>query len=169
MTKKYSVVVGGPAVGKSFLAKHDNRFIDLDEIKAKYKYGILDDNKDFEKNKSNRGKVVHNDSLEYVLDILNKTIQTEKIVLISFNKQILEYVINNKINYCLVYPNLNSREEYVERMKNRGNNDIFINAMTNEKDWTSFYIKNSQDNLPNFKIELKEGQYLSDVKEYFYS
>ena len=167
MKKIFNVVVAGPGVGKTYLSKNDSRFIDLDEMKAKYKYNITND-EDFEKNKLNRGKIIHEDSLEYSLDILKKEIIKEKIVLLSYNKQILEFVIKNNIKYCLVYPSLNSREEYANRMRLRGNNEKFVEAMTNEKNWKKFYMENSNDIKPAFKIELKKGQYLSDTKDKFF-
>ena len=168
MKKIYSVVLCGPAVGKTYLSNNDSRFIDLDEMKAKYKYNIKDDNINFEKNKLNRGKVVHEDSLDYAINILNDGIKSERIVLISYNKEILDYVINNGIQYCLVFPSLNSREEYIYRMRKRGNNEKFIEAMTNEKDWNSFYERNRNDMKPMNKIELKKGEYLSDIKDKFF-
>ncbi|KAL6620871.1 hypothetical protein U3516DRAFT_290553 [Neocallimastix sp. 'constans'] len=167
MSKICSVIICGPAVGKTFLSKNDKRFIDLDEMKAKYKYNITDD-KDFEKNKLNRGKIIHENSLEYSLNILKKEIMTEKILLLSYNKQLINYIINNNIEYCLVYPNLNSRNEYINRMKKRGNSEKFVEEMTNEKAWNSFYFENENDTKPTFKIKLKEGQYLSDIKEVFF-
>ena len=168
MKKIYSVVLCGPAVGKTYLSNNDSRFIDLDEMKAKYKYNIKDDNINFEKNKLNRGKVVHEDSLDYAINILNDGIKSERIVLISYNKEILDYVINNEIQYCLVFPSLNSREEYIYRMRKRGNNEKFIEAMTNEKDWNSFYERNRNDMKPMNKIELKKGEYLPDIKDKFF-
>ena len=167
MKKICSVVLCGPAVGKTYLSKTDSRFIDLDGMKAKYKYGIIDEI-DFEKNKLNRGKVIHQDSLEYALDILKKEILNDKIVLLSFNKQLLEYLWDNNIDYFLVYPNINSRDEYVNRMKKRGNNEKFIEAMTNAKDWNLFYSRNKNDIKPAYKIQLDEGQYLSDIKNKFF-
>ena len=167
MKKICSVVLCGPAVGKTYLSKTDSRFIDLDGMKAKYKYGIIDEI-DFEKNKLNRGKVIHQDSLEYALNILKKEIQNDKIVLLSFNKQLLEYLWDNNIDYFLVYPNKNSREEYINRMKKRGNNEKFIEAMTNVKDWNLFYSRNKNDTKPSYKIQLDEGQYLSDIKNKFF-
>ena len=50
MNKKlFDIIVCGPAVGKTFLSKIDSRFIDLDQMKAKYKYDIKNE-EDFEKN-----------------------------------------------------------------------------------------------------------------------
>ncbi|ORX85464.1 hypothetical protein BCR32DRAFT_241761 [Anaeromyces robustus] len=170
MKKLCSIIVCGPAVGKTYLSKKDSRFIDLDSIKAKYKYGISDEvsDEDFEKNKSNRGEIVNHDSFDYVLNILKREIQlkeeeTGKIILLSYNKDLLNYINNNNIEYCLVYPKLESRIEYIQRMKQRNNNEKFIEAMTNENSWKRFYIENSNDTKPKYKIELKEGQYLSDI------
>lgn len=168
MSKICDVVICGPAVGKTYLSKNDSRFIDLDELKAKYKYGIVSD-ENFEENKLNRGKIVHEDSFEYAINILNETIKTDKIVLMSFNKQIIEYLINNKIDYCLVYTDINLRDEYINRMKNRGNSNEFIERMTNIDDWKKFYIENSSDPNPKYKIKLGKNQYLSDIKEELYS
>jgi len=167
MKKICSVILCGPAVGKTYLSKTDSRFIDLDGMKAKYKYGIIDEI-DFEKNKLNRGKVIHQDSLEYALNILKKEISSDKIILLSFNKEILAYLWDNNIDYFLVYPNINSREEYINRMKNRGNNEKFIEAMTNIKDWNLFYTQNKNDTKPTYKIELEEGKYLSNIKNKFF-
>ena len=167
MNKIYDVIVCGPAVGKTYLAKHDKRFIDLDQLKAQYKYEIINE-EEFEKNKLNRGKPKHEDSLEFSLNLLKKEIKTEKIILISFNQEILNYILENKIDYCLVYPNLDSKEEYINRMRLRGNSEKFIEAMTNEKSWKEYYIRNKNDNRPKFKIELNKGEYLSDLKTIFF-
>ena len=156
MNKKlYDIIVCGPAVGKTYLSKNDSRFIDLDLMKAKYKYDIKNED-EFEKNKLNRGKIIHNDSLEYALNILNKEIKNDKIILLSYNKDLLDYVITNNLKYCLVYPNINCREEYIKRMKSRGNI------------WNYYYNENKNDKKPHFKIELNSGQYLSDIKQKFF-
>ena len=167
MNKLYDVIVCGPAVGKTYLSKNDSRFIDLDKLKAQYKYDIKNE-EDFEKNKLNRGNIINDDSFDYALNILKKSIKTEKIILISFNEDLLDYIVKNKIKYCLVYPNINCREEYINRMRYRGNSDNFIKAMTNVCSWEEFYFKNISDLKPNFKIELNIGQYLSDVKNKFF-
>ena len=96
MNKLYDVIVCGPAVGKTYLSKNDSRFIDLDKLKAQYKYDIKNE-EDFEKNKLNRGNIINDDSFDYALNILKKSIKTEKIILISFNEDLLDYIVKNKI------------------------------------------------------------------------
>ena len=166
---KCNVIVCGPAIGKTYLAEHDDRFIDLDEIKASYKYGLSNaTRKEKEHGKLNRGKAIKSDSTEYAIKILEKELENNHIVLISNgNKKLLKYVIDNKIDYCLVYAGIDLFDEYAKRMKNRGNSDIFINKMTKQDIWEQFYIENKNDLRPKYKIELGRGQYLSDIKNKF--
>lgn len=168
--KKYdcSVIVCGPAVGKTYLASIDNRFVDIDGMKADYKYGISNLSLyEKEKGKLNRGKVINNDSTMYAINLLKETIGDNKIALLSYSEKILNYLIENNIKYCLVYADIDSVDEYEERMRKRGNNDIFIKEMTNIENWNSFYEENKNDNKPTYKIKLKKGEYLSDIKDMF--
>ena len=57
--------------------------------------------------------------------------------------------------------------EYAERMKNRGNRTNFIEKMTNKGAWEQYYINSKNDTNATYKIELKSGQYLSDIKNLF--
>ena len=63
-----NVVVYGPAVGKTYLANYDKRFVDLDEIKGRYKYGL-------ENGKLNRGTIVNSNSTKCVIKILEEEIK----------------------------------------------------------------------------------------------
>ena len=163
------IILCGPATGKTFLANHDNRFVDIDGMRAKYKYNIENlSYEEFEKGKSNRGIVVNNDSMNYSIKLLKNTINSGKVALISYHKELLEYIINNKIDYCLVYADISLRKEYIKRMKNRGNNEKFIDDMTNENSWKKFYKANENDTKPKYKVKLKKGQYISDIADLFF-
>ena len=162
------IILCGPAIGKTYLASHDNHFVDIDGMRAKYKYNINDiSDEEFERGKYNRGKVIHDDSIDYAIKLLNDTISNNKIALISYQEELLNYVISNNMDYALVYADIDSRIEYKKRMESRGNTKEFVEAMTNEKIWKEFYDKDKNDNKAKYKIELKKGQYLSDIKDYF--
>ena len=168
--KKYScnVILCGPAIGKTYLSKIDNRFIDIDGLKAAYKYNLHNQtDKEKEQGKLNRGKVINNDSSEYAINLLKETIKNNKIALITYHQKILNYIHENNIPYCLVYADINDLEEYASRMKNRGNSKDFIKEMTNKNSWKKFYYQNESDPKPTYKIKLKPGQYLSDIKDLF--
>ncbi len=160
-------IVCGPAIGKTYLANQDNHFVDIDGLRAVYKYGLDKDSKDFERGKLNRGKIVNKDYMEYAKNLLIDTIEEGKIALLSYQEDLVNYLIDNNIDYCLVYADLDSRDEYIKRMKERGNPDNFIYEMTNEDIWKEFYKQDEEDTNPTYKLKLKKGEYLSDIKEYF--
>lgn len=168
--KKYNcnIILCGPAIGKTYLSKIDNRFIDIDGLKADYKYNLhnLSDEAK-EKGKLNRGEIVNKDSTNYAINLLKETIKNNKIALITYHKKIINYIIENNIPYCLVYADIEQKEEYINRMKKRGNSEEFIKEMTDEKTWKEFFYQNESDSKPTYKIKLKPGQYLSDIKDLF--
>ena len=169
MKYKCNVIVCGPAVGKTYLAECDSKFIDLDDMKANYKYGLQNSTKEErERGKLNRGKVVNEDSTRYAIEILKKEIDRNHIVMISVgSKKLCKYLIDNKIDYCVVYPAIDLVDEYIGRMRKRGNSETFIKKLTNSIKWEQDYYNCKNDLNAKYKIELKKGQYLSDIKEKF--
>ena len=163
---KISVIVCGPAVGKTYLAKRDGRFVDLDQERAIYKYGLYG-RSDFEleAGKLNRGEVAAHDSKAFVIRRLHEEIDKGKCVLLSPSAFYIAYLQEKAIPYCLVYPAKNLAGEYAKRMKDRGNGDTFIQECTRSEIWEKFYEENRNDTRPAVKIELKAGQYLSDILE----
>ncbi len=156
------VFVCVPGVGKSYLVKKDDRFVDLDDLKARYKYAMEDVSEaQMEFLKGNRGKSVRDDSTEYMkkitLDYLNNT---NKILLFAPNPLMVDMIFKQNIPYCLVYHSKSCVEEIRQRMRKRGNQENFINSMLDPID--EFYKASVEDKRPAFKIELFEGEFLSD-------
>jgi len=165
---KCNIIVCGPAIGKTYLAKTDSRFVDIDGMKADYKYNLYNIPLiEKEKTKLDRGQVVNYDSSKYAIELLEKTISENKVALLSYNPKIIGYIIENNYEYCLVFADKNLLEEYKERMITRGNNTKFIDQMTNPNNWNEFYEKNINDTKPTYKIKLKSKQYLTDIKDLF--
>ena len=165
---KCNIIICGPAIGKTYLSEHNSRFVDIDGMKADYKYNLYNLSKEEkEKGKLNRGQIINYDSTKYAIELLKKTISEDRIALLSYNEKIIEFILENKYEYCLVFADINLQNEYAQRMKKRGNNSQFIEQMTNKKSWDEFYVKNINDNNPTYKIKLKSGQYLSDIKDLF--
>ena len=162
------VIVSGPAVGKTYLSKIDNRFIDLDGEKAIYKYGLYDKSDyELESTKLNRGIVVNKDSKNYIFKRLYEELKKGNIVMLSYNqKDIINYLIENNIPYCLAYAENTLCDEYVNRMKNRGNCQKFIEQKI--KEWNNFYLENENDKGAKYKIKLKQGEFLSDYVKMFF-
>ena len=92
---------------------------------------------------------------------LQKSLETtDKILLFAPNPKMVEMIVRNKIPYCLVFHSKSCIFEIEERMKKRGNKPNFIRSMIDPID--AFYEASVTDSRPAFKIELFEGEFLSD-------
>ena len=160
--KDIRVFVCVPAVGKTYLTELDDRFVDMDELKARYKYAQENLSKrEIEFLKGNRGNPVRTDSKEFIEKTTLKLLaETDKILLFAPNPQIVDMIYSNGIPYCLVYHSKDCVEEIAERMRKRGNQENFIRSMTEPID--EFYKASTEDTRPAFKIELHKGEFLSD-------
>ena len=84
------------------------------------------------------------------------------IILVSSHKEVRDALVNESINFTLVYPRKDMKDEYIQRYIDRGNDGKFVELLKqNWNNWT--------DELENQegceKIELESGQYLSNVIE----
>jgi hypothetical protein len=84
------------------------------------------------------------------------------IILVSSHKEVRDALVNESINFTLVYPRKDIKDEYIQRYIDRGNDGKFVELLKQNWDnWT--------DELENQegceKIELESGQYLSNVIE----
>ena len=162
--KDIRVFVCVPGVGKSYLTKIDARFVDLDDMKARYKYAMEDvSEKEMEFLKGNRGKAVRDDSNDYMKKLMWHYLNdTDKILLFAPNPLMVEMIVSENVPYCLVYHSKECQEEYKERMRKRGNQENFIESMLGDEILDYFYNNSVNDQRPAFKIELFKGEYLSD-------
>jgi hypothetical protein len=84
------------------------------------------------------------------------------IILVSSHKEVRDALVNEGIDFTLVYPRKDIKDEYIQRYIDRGNDGKFVELLKQNWDnWT--------DELENQegceKIELESGQYLSNVIE----
>jgi hypothetical protein len=84
------------------------------------------------------------------------------IILVSSHKEVRDALVSESINFTLVYPSKDIKDEYIQRYIDRGNDGKFVELLKQNWDnWT--------DELENQegceKIKLESGQYLSNVIE----
>jgi hypothetical protein len=74
-------------------------------------------------------------------------------------------LLKKGIPFVLVYPNREIKDEYIQRYKDRGNNDAFVDLL--EKNWDNWMDEMDQMEAPQgqtlYKVKLGSGQYLADV------
>ena len=81
-------------------------------------------------------------------------------ILVSSHKDVRDALLKKGIPFVLVYPDRNIKEEYIQRYKDRGNNDAFVDLL--DKNWDNWI--DEMDNQEGCKkIILGSGQYLTDV------
>lgn len=81
-------------------------------------------------------------------------------ILVSSHKEVRDALTINGISYVLVYPERGLKKEYIQRYKERGNNDDFIDLL--DKNWDVWMNEmDSQEGC--YKVKLGKGQYLTDV------
>lgn len=157
------VFVCVPGLGKSFLCKKDDRFVDMDEMRAKYKYASEDASEfEIEWAKGNRGEAKRRHSTEFIEQKTKELLEnTDKILLFAPTPKIVEMIFKNQIPYCLVYHSRDCLSEVEERMRKRGNQENFIRSMIDS--FEIFHKENEEDERPEFKIELGKNEFVSDI------
>lgn len=79
------------------------------------------------------------------------------------NEAILETLRANDIPYSVVTPTINCKDEYIERMRQRGNNDILIQKLS--ANFEKYITENREDSYAEHIYTLQQWQYLSDLFE----
>lgn len=144
--KEAIIISGFPGVGKSTLMEKYNDLNILDSDASKFAWV----------EKGVRDLSFPQNYIEYI----KANIQTTDVILVSSHESVRSCFKENNISYYLVYPFEYLMKEYINRYKNRGNDNIFIANIKNN--WDSFMKEMDDDDYP-LKIRLTEGQYLSDV------
>lgn len=133
------VISGFPGVGKSTLVGKNKDIMDSDSSKF--------DKKEFPNN--------------YISHI-KSALQNNKIILVSSHDVVRNALIKEKIPFILVYPDKSQKDDYIQRYKDRGSPEAFINLLgKNFDNWIDEC--DSIDSTFVVKIPLKEGHFLENV------
>lgn len=145
---KNTVIVSAfPGTGKSYIAKNNKDLIILDSDSSEFSWiskGVR--NPEFPKN-----------YIEHIKENIGKA----DVIFVSTHKEVRRALALSQLDYTLVYPNINLRNEYIERYEQRGNDKAFIDMMENS--WENFILDCSLETRPE-KIRLcGSDQYISDI------
>lgn len=143
------------ATGKSTLATKYKNVIDMESTLYKYIDNYLED----ESLKSTPRKLNKEWPINY-FKALKEAKDKYDYILIA-DEVCKDFIINNKFEYWYVYPKRELKKEYLNRCKNRGNNEEFIYWYS--KLWNEWIEKCEEDNYASKKIELSSNEFLEDV------
>ena len=144
------------ATGKSTLAKKYKNIIDMESVNYKY----LNEKRNCEERKSSFDRILNPQWPQNYFEALEKVKDKYDYILIS-DDICDSYLQKNNYEYWQVYPNVNLKQEYLNRCKKRGNNEIFISNLN--KNWDNWCKQCKKDKHATKHIELQKGQYLEDI------
>lgn len=96
----------------------------------------------------------------YIEHIKQKISEGYARVFISSHKDVRNALVENRLPFVLIYPSKELKEEYLERYKQRGNNEKFIQLVSDN--WDN-WLDECKLQTGCFHIELKSGQFVSNV------
>lgn len=143
------------ATGKSTVSKKYSNVIDMESTKYKY-LGSYEEDESLKSTKREINKEWPNNYFKALLEVKDKY----DYILIA-DEICDKFLLENNLEYWWVYPNENLKEEYLERCRERGNNEEFIYWYS--KLWNEWIDKCKSDTFATKHIELKCNQYLEDV------
>jgi len=128
-----------PGCGKSHYFRENTDKIVLDSDSSKF------DKSDFPRN-----------YIQHIKENIGKV----DIIMVSSHKEVREALVDNGIQFTLVYPDISIKDEYIQRYIDRNSPESFINLLT--KNW-ELWIEELENQTNCHRIKLKENQYISDV------
>jgi len=151
MKHDIKVISGFPGVGKTYCKQNSSLSI-LDSDSSKFSWM---ENRYIEKGIKNP-----NFPQNYI-DHIKGCLKVNKadIIFVSSHKIVRCALVNNNINFILVFPERNLKKEYIRRFEDRDSDQEFIDMIDNN--WDSFIDEMENQNGCEI-VKLKFGEFLSD-------
>ena len=150
------IISAFPGIGKTTLVQINKNYIDLES--SDYKWIDIDKTLPIEERKGT-AKTINPDFPNNYIKKINELTGMGFNVLISSHKEVREALQAQGIEYTIILPSLDMKEEMINRYLSRGNQESFVNLL--KTNYEKFVEDLSMDT--NKKIVLKSGQYLSDL------
>lgn len=156
--KRTFVISAFPACGKSYcFNNHQDKFSMLDS-----------DSSEFSWIKNTEGKNTTDRNPDFPQNYINHiraNIGKVDVIFVSSHKVVREALAENGIRAIIVYPNKDLKEEWIRRFKERGNDEKFINFISNN--WDNFIDDIENENYGFLKERLKDKDSYLDL-DYLY-
>jgi hypothetical protein len=143
---KHLLVAGFPGTGKSYYCSNG-------DWSQYVPQGFATDSDSSKFDKSNFPQ-------NYIEHIKEKISEGYARIFISSHKEVRDALVENGLEFTLVYPKKELKEEYLKRYKERGSANAFINLISNNWDLWLDELKNQKGCK---HIELESGQFICNV------
>lgn len=95
------------------------------------------------------------------MEHIKENIGKVDVILISSHDVVRDALTDLGYPYLLVYPDINSKEEYLKRYVERGNDDAFVKLL--EQNWETWLTDLANQHEPASHCVLRSGEFLSEV------
>lgn len=146
------VISAFPACGKSYcFENHQEEFSMLDSDSSQFSW-IKDED-------GNNTKERNPDFPQNYIDHIKKNIGKVDVIFVSSHDVVRKALVDNGIRTIIVYPNKDLKSEWIRRFKERGNNEAFINFISDN--WEKFIsdIENEDNGFIKERLN-EENSYL---------
>jgi hypothetical protein len=138
-----------PGTGKTYLAKHNPRFIDLES--SDFQWAFADPTLSVEERKASDQKVKNPNFIQDYVQAIKEASQDHN-VLIASQPAVLQALADEGLAFTTVTPldNAETKQIYLQRYRERGNQQAFIDLM--DKNYSNFI--NDLNQNPNAAAHL---------------
>lgn len=154
--KNTLIISAFPGTGKTyFFNKYNgvNSLIILDSDSSNFSW-IKDENGN---NTTTRNPDFPNNYINHIKENIGRA----DIIFVSSHDVVRQALSDNDIKYIVVYPDNDCKDEYLERYRNRGNTEEFINMM--DKNWDKFIDGMKNDKGAHMKWILSTNQFIDPI------
>ena len=138
-----TLVSAFPGTGKTHYCKTDLSFLPVT-------WAVDSDSSTFDK------KDFPNNYIEHIKNNIGNVVYQ----FISSHEDVRKALVDNCLQFTLVYPDISLKEEYIERYKKRGSPKGFIDLIS--KNWDEWITQLTKQDYCKH-IVLKKGEFISDV------
>ncbi|UOE58220.1 hypothetical protein IRB79_27365 (plasmid) [Cytobacillus oceanisediminis] len=143
--KNTKIISGFPAIGKSYLTQNTELTV-LDSDSSNFSWI----------REGERHPDFPNNYIQHIKDNIGKA----DYILVSSHDIVRKALEENNIAYTLVYPSKELKSMYLERYRNRGNDEKFISFINSN--WDKFIEDIEKETFPVL-LKLESGEFLEDV------
>jgi len=162
---KKGIIVGAKAgVGKSYLGKKYDNVLDLESTYFKWNTEGLEGLSE-EERKGVKTRTLNPEWPQNYIDEIVKQRENYDIILTQLpherlkNKEIADYFFEHNIEFYVAMPTESALETILERLRERGNGEDFVNEVRNN--FPSFVEEFSKGKYK--KIDINDDEYLEDA------
>lgn len=155
------IVSGFAGIGKTTVEKkYPGRVIDMESSDFKWLYGDSQtESMEKEARKGTANKRINPEWPTNYVEAIKKVAEQFDVVLISQQDDVRALLDQNEIEYVLVFPAIECKQEYLSRYILRGNQQVFVKLMkANFEKWIQSLMQCSQR-----KFIMQPGEHLEDV------